>query len=150
MATTRLMPLHVNKRKTAEKSLKDRLDYIENPEKTMEGELISSYACDPRLAWQEFMLDRNAYLSQKGREGSSDVLAYQIRQAFKPGEVSPKEANEIGYELAQRFTKGKHAFVVSTHIDRAHIHNHIIFNAVDLKSDCIITSSICVISAGID
>ena len=135
MATTRLMPLHVNKRKTAEKSLKDRLDYIENPEKTMEGELISSYACDPRLAWQEFMLDRNAYLSQKGREGSSDVLAYQIRQAFKPGEVSPKEANEIGYELAQRFTKGKHAFVVSTHIDRAHIHNHIIFNAVDLKAE---------------
>ena len=75
MATTRLMPLHVNKRKTAEKSLKDRMDYIENPEKTNEEELISSYECDPRLAWQEFMLDRNTYLSRKGSERKSDIIA---------------------------------------------------------------------------
>ena len=115
--------------------MKDRIDYIENPEKTSKGELISSYECDPKLAWQEFLLDRNAYLSKRGSERKSDIIAYQIRQAFKPGEVSPNEANEIGYELAKRFTKGKHAFVVSTHIDRAHIHNHIIFNAVDLKTE---------------
>ena len=53
---------------------------------------------------------------------------------FKPGEVTPEEANRIGYELGMRFTKGKHAFIVATHTDRAHIHNHIIFNSTAL--DC--------------
>lgn len=115
--------------------MKARLDYAENPDKTNEGDLVSSYECDPHLAWQEFMLDRNHYLSRNGSERQRDVLAYQIRQSFKPGEVSPEDANKIGYELAHRFTKGKHAFVVSTHIDRPHIHNHIIFNAVDLQGE---------------
>ncbi len=63
------------------------------------------------------------------------MIAYQIRQSFKPGEVTPDEANTIGYELAMRFTKGKHAFVVSTHTDRPHIHNHIIFCATALECD---------------
>ena len=61
MATTRLIPLHVNKRKTAAACMKARLDYAENPDKTNSGELVSSYECDPRLAWHEFMLDRNNY-----------------------------------------------------------------------------------------
>ena len=135
MATTRLIALHVNKRKTAAACMKARLDYAENADKTNDGELVSSYECDPQLAWQEFMLDRNNYLSRNGSERRGDVLAYQIRQSFKPGEVSPEAANKIGYELVHRFTKGKHAFVVSTHVDRPHIHNHIIFNAVDLKGE---------------
>ena len=63
-----------------------------------------------------------------------DVIAYQIRQSFKPGEITPEEANRAGYELAERFTKGKQAFIVATHTDRAHIHNHIIFNSTTL--DC--------------
>ena len=134
MAATRLIPMHINKGKTAVASLKDRMDYAENPEKTDGGELVTSYECDPQLAWQEFMLDRGRYLSTHGSERDSDVIAYQIRQAFKPGEVTPEEANRIGQELAMRFTKGKHAFVVSTHIDRAHVHNHILFNAVDLSA----------------
>ena len=113
--------------------MKARLDYAENPDKTNSGELVSSYECDPRLAWQEFMLDRNNYLSRNGSERRGDVFAYQIRQSFKPGETKPEEANAVGYELAKRFTKGKHAFVVATHNDRAHLHNHIIFNAVDLQ-----------------
>lgn len=62
------------------------------------------------------------------------MIAYQIRQSFKPGEVTPEEANQIGYELAMRWTKGKHAFIVATHIDRAHVHNHIIYNSTSL--DC--------------
>lgn len=69
-----------------------------------------------------------------GRRQKHDVIAYQIRQSFKPGEVTPEEANRIGYELGMRFTKGKHAFIVATHTDRAHIHNHIIFNSTSL--DC--------------
>ena len=60
------------------------------------------------------------------------MLAYQIRQFFKPGEITPEEANRLGYELAMRFTKGKHAFTVSTHTDKAHIHNHIYFNSTTL------------------
>lgn len=56
------------------------------------------------------------------------------RQSFKPGEITPEEANKLGYETAIRFTKGKHAFTVSTHTDRAHIHNHIIFNSTSLDS----------------
>ena len=63
------------------------------------------------------------------------MIAYQIRQSFRPGEITPEEANEIGYELAMRFTKGKHAFLVATHIDRAHVHNHIIYNSTTL--DCL-------------
>ena len=61
-----------------------------------------------------------------GRTQAHDVIAYQIRQSFKPGEITPEEANKVGYETAMRFTKGKHAFIVATHVDRAHIHNHII------------------------
>ena len=61
-------------------------------------------------------------------------MAHHIRQSFKPGEVSPEEANAIGMELAMTFTKGKHAFIVATHIDRAHVHNHIIINSITL--DC--------------
>ena len=60
------------------------------------------------------------------------VIAYQIRQSFKPGEITAEDANRIGYELAMRFTKGRYAFIVATHTDRAHIHNHIIFNSTAL------------------
>ena len=59
-----------------------------------------------------------------GREQKkeNDVLCYQIRQSFYPGEITPKEANRIGYELAMRWTKGRHAFIVTTHTDKQHIH----------------------------
>ena len=63
------------------------------------------------------------------------MIAYQIRQSFKPGEITLEEANEVGYETGMRFTKGKHAFIVATHVDRAHIHNHIIFNSTNLECD---------------
>ena len=63
------------------------------------------------------------------------MIAYQIRQSFKPGEITPEKANKIGYETAMRFTKGDHAFMVSTHTDKAHIHNHIIFNSTALSGD---------------
>ena len=69
-----------------------------------------------------------------GRRQKSDVIAYQIRQSFKPGEITAEEANKVGYELAMRFTKGKYAFIVATHTDREHIHNHIIYNSTALDS----------------
>ena len=63
---------------------------------------------------------------------SDFIIAYQIRQSFRPGEITAEEANRIGYELASRFLKGKHAFIVATHTDREHIHNHIIYNSTTL------------------
>lgn len=62
------------------------------------------------------------------------MIAYQIRQSFKPGEITPEDANALGRELALHFTKGKYAFIVATHTDRAHIHNHIIFNSTSLDA----------------
>ena len=78
-------------------------------------------------------MSKRQYLAKTGRKrGADDVIAYTIRQSFVPGEITPEEANRLGYELARRFTKGKHAFIVCTHVDKAHIHNHIIWNSTTL------------------
>ena len=135
MATTRIMPLHIGKGRTVGKAIQDIIDYVENPEKTDGGRLISSYQCDSRIADAEFLLSKRQYLAKTGRRrGADDVIAYTIRQSFVPGEITPEEANRLGCELARRFTKGNHAFIVCTHIDKAHIHNHIIWNSTTL--DC--------------
>ena len=82
------------------------------------------------------LLAKASYAAMTGREQKkeNDVLCYQIRQSFYPGEITPKEANRIGYELAMRWTKGRHAFIVTTHIDKQHIHCHIYYNSTTL--DC--------------
>ncbi|MEA4805418.1 relaxase/mobilization nuclease domain-containing protein [Acetobacterium wieringae] len=134
MATTRLISMHQNKGKSIADCLADRADYAKNPNKTNDGELISSYECDPKTIQGEFLLAKRQYSDITGRQQENDVIAYQIRQSFKPDEVSPELANKIGYELGLSFTKGNHAFIVATHIDKAHIHNHIIFNSTSL--DC--------------
>ena len=82
----------------------------------------------------EFLAAKRIYADRTGRLQQSDVIAYQVRQSFRPGEITPEEANKIGYEFAMRWTKGKHAFIVATHVDKAHIHNHIIYNSTTL--DC--------------
>ncbi len=134
IATTRLIAMHINKGKSAAQCLKDRIDYAKNPKKTENGELISAYACSPETVDQEFVLSRKEYMAKTGRHHDNEVIAYQLRQSFAPGEVTPEEANRIGYETAMRFLKGKHAFIVATHTDKGHIHNHIELNAVDI--DC--------------
>ena len=85
---------------------------------------------------EEFLLAKASYKASTGREQKkeTDVLCYQIRMAFYPGEITPKEANRIGYELAMRWTKGRHAFLVTTHTDKKHIHCHIYYNSTSL--DC--------------
>ncbi len=135
MAATRLIPMHQNKGKTIKQCLEERTDYAENPDKTNDGELVSSYACDPLTAEEQFMRSKKEYLKKHGDERQGNVIAYQIRQSFKPGEITPEEANRVGYETAMRWTKGKHAFIVATHTDRAHIHNHIIYNSTDLSGE---------------
>ena len=134
LAATRLIALHKNKGKSVAACLKSRTDYAQNPDKTNKGELVSSYECSPLTADEEFMLSKRQYELMTGRRQKSDVIAYQIRQSFKPGEITAEEANKVGYELAMRFTKGKYAFIVATHTDREHIHNHIIYNSTALDS----------------
>lgn len=116
--------------------MKERFDYGQNPDKTQGGKLISSYECDYMTADAEFLLSKAKYKAATGREQrrDADVLCYQIRQSFKPGEITPEEANRVGYETAMRWAKGKYAFFVATHTDRKHIHNHIYYNSTSL--DC--------------
>lgn len=135
MATTRIIPLHTSKGKTLKQALSACIDYGENPEKTQDGDLISSYQCNPATAAAEFALSKREYCQKTGRNQTSDVIAYQIRQSFKPSEITPEEANRIGYEFAERFTKGNHAFIVCTHVDKRHIHNHIYWNSTNLECD---------------
>lgn len=135
MATTRLMPLHVGKGRDVSTAIADIIDYVKNPQKTDFGKLIYGYECDTRIADAEFLLSKRQYANLTGRDrGADDVIAYHLRQAFKPGEVTPEEANRIGRELALKLAKGSHAFVVCTHIDKHHVHNHIIINSTTL--DC--------------
>ena len=134
LAATRLIALHKNKGKSVAACLKSRTDYAQNPDKTQQGELVNSYECSPLTVDEEFMLSKRQYELATGRRQKSDVIAYQIRQSFKPGEITAEEANKVGYELAMRFTKGKYAFIVATHTDRKHIHNHIIYNSTALDS----------------
>lgn len=136
MATTRHFTQHVNAGETIAEAIKDCTDYGKNPDKTRGGDLISAYECDPATVDAEFLLSKSKYKAITGREQKRDenILCYQIRQSFLPGEVTPEEANRIGYELGMSWTKGRHAFLVTTHIDKAHIHNHIYYNSTSL--DC--------------
>ena len=132
MAATRFISMHKSKGKTPAVSLSERVAYILNPTKTDGGRLVSAHGCGPATAAAEMLLTRRQYLDAGGWVPGNDkeVLAYHIRQAFKPGEITPEDANRIGRELAERFTKGRYQFIVATHIDRGHVHNHIIFAAV--------------------
>ena len=132
MAATRLIAMHPRQGRSVAKSLGERTDYAKNPEKTEKGDLVTTYQCDPFTVDEEFMLQKRQYNQITGKSQHNDVIAYQIRQSFKPGEVTADEANRIGYELALRFTKGKYSFIVATHTDRAHIHNHVVFNSTSI------------------
>lgn len=107
MAATRLIPLHVNKGKTIAQSLGDRTGYASNPEKTEKGELVSGYMCDPMTVDEEFLLSKRQYQQITGRESRHDVIAYQIRQSFKPGEITPEDANALGAGTRTSFYQRK-------------------------------------------
>ena len=129
------MPLYIGKGRDISTAIADIVDYVKNPQKTDQGKFIYGYECDTRIADAEFLLSKRQYTNLTGRSrGEDDVIAYHLRQSFKPGEVTPEEANQIGRELAQKLTQGNHAFVVCTHVDKHHVHNHIIINSTTL--DC--------------
>lgn len=108
-------------------TLKDAIDYICNPVKTDGSLLISSYGCSAETADIEFAWTRR-HAIDKGEN-----LGRHLIQAFAPGEVTPEEAHQIGLELAKEILGGKYEFVLTTHIDRGHIHNHVIWNAVSFS-----------------
>ena len=84
MATTRLIPMHQNKGKTVSQCLTDRTEYAKNPDKTEDGQLISAYECDPATVDAEFLAAKRIYADRTGRSQRSDVIAYQVRQSFRP------------------------------------------------------------------
>ena len=116
MAVTKTHPI--------KSTLKAAIDYICNPEKTDGKLLVSSYGCAVETADIEFSWTRR-HAIDKGTN-----LGRHLIQAFQPGEVTPEQAHEIGMELAKEILGGKYEFVLTTHIDKDHVHNHLIFNAV--------------------
>jgi len=129
------MSVHVNKAQGATQTVKNMTDYFMNPDKTDGGRLVSGFEVDTNIITEEFMIARDEYRFITGRDqGNSEVLAYHVRQAFLPGEVDADTAHQLGHELAMELSQGNFAFMVCTHIDRDHVHNHIAINAVNL--DC--------------
>jgi len=119
MAITKIHPI----RRTLNKAVK----YITNPAKTETELFVSTYACTRESIIQDFEYTRE-HASLIGRD--SNTLAQHIIQSFAPGEVTPEEAHAIGMELARKYTDSKHEYICATHLDRGHLHNHIILNHV--------------------
>ena len=119
MAVTKTHPI--------KSTLKAAIDYICNPDKTDGKLLVSSFGCSAETADIEFAWTRR-HAIDKGTN-----LGRHLIQAFEPGEVTPEEAHRIGMELAREVLGGKYEFVLTTHIDKDHVHNHLIFNAVSFQ-----------------
>ncbi|MGI6316427.1 MAG: relaxase/mobilization nuclease domain-containing protein [Christensenellales bacterium] len=117
MAVTKIKPI--------KSTLKQALDYIQKPDKTDGKMLVSSFGCSFETADIEFEFT----IAQALDKGNN--LAHHLIQSFEPGEVGYEKAHEIGRQLADTVTKGQHEYVLTTHIDKGHIHNHIIFCAVN-------------------
>ena len=119
MAYIKIFPIKVTDKKA--------LDYITNPDKTDEKLLVSSFGCSPETADLEFAMTREH--AKKNGMDKGDNLAFHLIQSFKPGEVDAENAHRLGQQFANEVLKGKYEYVISTHVDKNHIHNHIIFNA---------------------
>ena len=119
MAYLKIFPIKVTDKKA--------LDYITNPDKTDEKLLVSSFGCSPETADLEFSMTRE--IAKKNGMDKGDNLAFHLIQSFKPGEVDAETAHRLGQQFADEALKGKYEYVISTHVDKNHIHNHIIFNA---------------------
>lgn len=115
-------------------TLNKALDYIENPAKTQEQLLVSGYNVDPISASVEYRMTAALAREMKGdyaKTGGADILAFHMIQSFSPyDKITPEQAHELGKKWADEILQGKHEYVISTHVDKGHIHNHIIFNSV--------------------
>lgn len=133
MAISKIIPRHVTQNRTIKQFFKDVTEYEKNKKKTKNGEYISAYQCSPDTVIEDFVISKQLYQLKTGRyrEKDKDVVSYLLIQSFPVGEISPEDAHKLGYELALAFTKKQHQFLVSTHIDKSHIHNHIEFNSTN-------------------
>ena len=105
------------------------IEYICNPDKTDQNLYISSFACSPETAVLDFKYTLDH--THDCRNPHNTNKAFHLIQAFSPGEVSYEEAHQIGKELADRLLDGKYSYVLTTHIDKGHVHNHLIFSFVN-------------------
>ncbi len=120
MAITKIHPI--------KKTLNLAIDYITNEDKTDEQILVSSFGCNPDTAHLQFQNTRDVNKTR------GTVLAHHLIQSFYPGEVTPEKAHEIAKELVEKMLKDSHEYVIATHVDKGHIHSHIIFNNVNFKT----------------
>ncbi|HGI2001189.1 TPA: relaxase/mobilization nuclease domain-containing protein [Streptococcus agalactiae] len=118
MAITKIHPIN--------STLNLAIDYVVNREKTDEQILVSTHKCHQETAHTQFLRTRNDAVTK------GNVLARHLIQSFLPGETTPEMAHQIGLELCKKILKNEYEFVLSTHIDKGHIHNHIIFNNVNM------------------
>ena len=126
MAYVKIKPIHA--------SLEKALNYIANPDKTAEGRLISSYGCStiPEIAKKEFNIVSSNTATKKRKDS---VIARHLIQSFSPEDnVTPEQANKIGQKLAEEILKNEYQYIVATHLDQGHIHNHIIFNTTNMNT----------------
>lgn len=123
MAVVKIWPV----KQTVEKCI----DYIIDPAKTDDRLLISSYRCAPETAAIEYSITRDlAQLVNNNSSKAWNNQAFHLIQSFDYGEITPELAHELGQQLADEVLGGKYEYVLSTHIDKGHVHNHIVFNAV--------------------
>ena len=125
MRTTKMAITNIHPIKS---TLNYAIDYITNADKTDERLLVSAYLCHPISANTAFIKTREE------ANTSGSVLARHLIQSFYPGETTPEKAHEIGQALCQKILKDEYQYVLSTHVDKGHIHNHIIFNNVNSKT----------------
>ncbi len=122
MATTKLFAIKTTEVKA--------LAYIANPEKTDGGRLIFTYGCSPNPA----QASRDFEAVRAGGTGLNTVLSQHFIQSFKPGEITPERALEVGKELCEKFLKGDYQYFLAVHTDKAHTHLHVIFNNVSREN----------------
>ena len=118
MAVTKIHPI--------KSTLKNAIDYICNGDKTDDEIYVTTHLCSRENAHKEFELTRKQFNSR------TKTLAHHLFQSFVPEEVSFEEAHQVGIELCEQILEGKYEYVLATHIDKNHIHNHIIFNSIDV------------------
>ena len=119
MAVTKIHPIKT--------TLKKAIDYICNGDKTDDEIYVTTYLCSRENAHKEFELTKKQFNSR------TKTLAHHLIQSFVPEEVSFEEAHQVGIELCEKILEGKYEYVLATHIDKDHIHNHIIFNSIDVE-----------------
>ena len=134
MAITNILPIY--------KTVENAIDYIINPKKTYNEDeknfLISSFECSSNNTEIEFLLLQNLAKQVKGdysKVGGKNILAWHIYQSFSPDDnVTPDQVHQLGKELVEKFLENKYQYVIATHIDKNHLHNHIIFNSTSFKN----------------